>query len=125
MGINREVLLPGEPCGLQLKPVDLKHLAKYTLGDRGLEREILELFFKQLPSTVAALKAASTSKEWQVAAHTLKGSGRAVGAWRIARLGEQAERAPVYTNRGRVEETVALIEEAANEARSYIESVYG
>ncbi len=65
--------------GLQVTPVDLKHLRRYTLGDAGLEREILDLFFGQLPTTIAALAAAATPKEWKVAAHTLKGSGRAVG----------------------------------------------
>jgi HPt (histidine-containing phosphotransfer) domain-containing protein len=122
--ILREVSPPGEPLGLQLSPVDLKHLGRYTLGNKALEREILDLFFQQLPSSISALTAASNDKEWHVAAHTLKGSGRAVGAWRIARLAEQAERAPAYQNRARVAETIELIQNAADEARNFVASVY-
>ena len=29
------------------RPIDLVHLARMTLGDRGLEREVLELFDRQ------------------------------------------------------------------------------
>ncbi len=74
------------------QPVDLAHLRRYTLGDRGLELEILGLFVDQLPITIGALKNAPTEKEWGMAAHTLKGSARAVGAWPLATLAEGAER---------------------------------
>ena len=111
--------------GLQVTPVDLKHLRRYTLGDAGLEREILELFFGQLPATIAALASAATPKDWKVAAHTLKGSGRAVGAWRIARIAEQAEHSEGIGNPSHVAHTIELLEEAADEARCFIKSTYG
>lgn len=110
---------------LQLNPVDLKHLRRYTLGDRALEHEVLELFLAQLPATIASLGAARSDRDWHMAAHTLKGSGRAVGAWRIARLAEQAERAAHWKNPAQLQQTLALIEDAAEEARSYIHDVYG
>ena len=59
---------------------------------RGLELEILGLFVEQLPITIGALEHAPTDKEWGMAAHTLKGSARAVGAWPLAALAEDAER---------------------------------
>lgn len=111
--------------GLQVTPVDLKHLRRYTLGDPGLEREILELFLGQLPSTIASLAAAATPKDWRVAAHTLKGSGRAVGAWRIARIAEQAEHSEGIDNPSGVAHTIELLEEAADEARAFIKGAYG
>lgn len=110
---------------LQLSPVDLKHLRRYTLGDRALEHEVLELFLAQLPTTIASLGAASSERDWHMAAHTLKGSGRAVGAWRIARLAEQAERSASWKNPYQLQQTLAIIEQAAEEARSYILDVYG
>lgn len=110
---------------LQLSPVDLKHLRRYTLGDRALEHEVLELFLAQLPATIASLSTACNDRDWFMAAHTLKGSGRAVGAWRIARLAEQAERAAPWKSPAQLQQTLALIEEAAEEARSYIHDVYG
>jgi HPt (histidine-containing phosphotransfer) domain-containing protein len=111
--------------GLQVTPVDLKHLRRYTLGDAGLEREILELFLGQLPNTIAALASAATPKDWRIAAHTLKGSGRAVGAWRIARIAEQAERSEGVENPSHVAHTIELLEEAADEARVFIKAAYG
>jgi HPt (histidine-containing phosphotransfer) domain-containing protein len=119
--------LEREPAaeGLQVTPIDLKHLRRYTLGDAGLEREILDLFFGQLPTSIAALAAAETPKDWKVAAHTLKGSGRAVGAWRIARIAEQAEHSEGIANPSHVAHTIELLEEAADEARSFMHTTYG
>lgn len=105
-------------------PVDLKHLARYTMGDKALEKEILELFLGQLPQTIEALSSAATERDWRIAAHTLKGSGRAVGAWRVARLAEYAEREVSLTNPPLCTEAVARIEEAAAEAREFIRKTY-
>jgi len=72
-------------------PLDLAHLRRFTLGDQNLELEILGLFITQAPITLAALNAAATDRDWRIAAHTLKGSARAVGGSRVARLAERAE----------------------------------
>jgi HPt (histidine-containing phosphotransfer) domain-containing protein len=79
----------GEPA------IDLHHLARMTLGERSLEREILALFDRQaellLPRLCNGSKAVVTAS-----AHTLKGSARGIGAWRVARAAaavEQAEEA--------------------------------
>ncbi len=104
----------------QVSPIDLKHLRRYTMGDVALEQEVLELFLGQLPQTIQALSDAATEREWRMAAHTLKGSGRAVGAWRVARLAERAERHFNLNNRVMCAKTVAGMREAAEEARIYI-----
>lgn len=109
---------------LQLTPIDLKHLRRYTLGDPRLEREVLDLFLGQLPATIAALEGAADPKAWKVAAHTLKGSGRAVGAWRIARIAEQAEYSKGIADPELVTETVGLLKTAVEEARAFIEATY-
>jgi HPt (histidine-containing phosphotransfer) domain-containing protein len=81
-----------EEAATRVEPaVDLEHLRRFTLGDPGLELEILQLFIKQAPLTLEALQAAVADRDWKIAAHTLKGSARAVGAWRVARLAEAAE----------------------------------
>lgn len=108
----------------QAGAVDLKHLARYTMGDKSLEKEILELFLDQLPQTIDALTEAATDRDWRIAAHTLKGSGRAVGAWRVAWLAEYAEREVTRVNRERCAEVVARIREAAAEAREFIRATY-
>jgi len=72
--------------------LDREHLARYTLGERDLEREVLDLFLGQVPETMAELKAARDHKAWHQAAHTLKGSARVIGAWQLADAAAKAER---------------------------------
>ncbi len=72
-------------------PINREHLAKYTLGDAELEREILQLFVDQLPRLLNQLAEATTDRDWYVAAHSLKGSARAVGAERLGELAADAE----------------------------------
>jgi HPt (histidine-containing phosphotransfer) domain-containing protein len=73
-------------------PIDHGHLRRYTMGDQQLEREVLDLFAGELPKTMAALHAAKSEREWKIATHTLKGSARTVGAWRLASAAAAAER---------------------------------
>jgi HPt (histidine-containing phosphotransfer) domain-containing protein len=100
--------------------IDHEHLRRYTLGDARLELEILWLLIDQAPSTVGALKQARTDKEWVTAAHTLKGSARAVGAWRLAKLAEQAERLGGPREGGVCDLLLGQLDEAAAEARAHI-----
>ena len=76
---------------VQRAPIDRVHLARYTLGNLELEIEILGLFAAQAPETLHQLKTARTDKDWRDAAHTLKGSARAVGAGRVGDCAERAE----------------------------------
>jgi HPt (histidine-containing phosphotransfer) domain-containing protein len=73
------------------QPVDLEHLSRYTLGERALEREVLELFCTQSALYLEQLRAAMSDRAWKDAAHSLKGSARAIGAWRAAQAAERAE----------------------------------
>ncbi len=102
-------------------PIDHEHLSRYTLADRQLEAEILGLFCDQLSKSLGALKAARTPGEWKMAAHTLKGSARSVGAGRIADLALEAEQAA--DTRVSAEEEARLLAElgdASAEVQSYI-----
>ncbi len=78
-------------------PIDHAHLARYTLGERALELDILDLFLDEAPRTLLRLReVASTcpfdSKGWLYGCHTLKGSARAVGAGDVAAAAEAGER---------------------------------
>lgn len=76
------------------RPIDLVHLARQTLGDRGLEQEILALYFKQSQTLLKQIEAAANLRERTDFAHMLKGSSRAVGAWHVAHAAEAVEVAP-------------------------------
>lgn len=73
------------------EPIDRSYLARVTLGNVVLEREVLELFAGQLPVYVEQLRAADSQKDWMFAAHTIKGSALAVGAHKLADLAQMAE----------------------------------
>ena len=72
------------------RPIDLVHLARITLGDRGLEREVLQLFDRQSALLIARMRAATPAGIAPLA-HTMKGSARGIGAWRVARAAEALE----------------------------------
>lgn len=102
-------------------PIDHAHLARYTMGNRALEIEVLELFAGQAPATLADLAGADDAKAWHVAAHTLKGSARAVGAFALARAAEEAEQAG--HGAARRSAILARIGSLLDEARAYIDGL--
>lgn len=72
-------------------PIDWAHLSRFTLNDTALEHEVLGLFAMDAPRYLAKMISSRGRKDWIEAAHTLKGSARAVGAWRVAECAEAAE----------------------------------
>ncbi len=81
-------------AGREQKPavIDENHLRRMTLGDRSLEREVLEIFARQITLMLRRI-AASDPALAAAAAHTLKGSARGIGAWRVALAAERLEEA--------------------------------
>jgi HPt (histidine-containing phosphotransfer) domain-containing protein len=76
------------------RPIDLVHLARYTMGNKALEREILDLFVGQGRVTLDRLEAATNDKDWRDYAHALLGSARAVGAKPLADRVLRAQKLP-------------------------------
>lgn len=106
--------------------IDHAHLRRYTMGDLQLEAEVLALFANELPRTLASLQAAATVKDWKIAAHTLKGSARSVGAWRVAAAAVDAEQAIIgrETPAGKTA-VLAACERAVRDAVGYISTLNG
>ena len=71
--------------------IDDDHLSRMTLGDRRLEREVLEIFVRQTVIMLGRIAGAEPALA-AAAAHTLTGSARGIGAWRVARAAEHLER---------------------------------
>ena len=92
--------------------IDLGYLQLFTLGDSALQNEVLGLFREQVASSVSALRKSIADDDcasWRMAAHTLKGSARAVGAFRLAQEAERAERDNATLNsRARGAERIAI-----------------
>src|SRR5580698_8934645 len=72
--------------------LDEAHLALMTLGDRQLEREILQIFVRQAAMMLERIATAEPPLA-AAAAHTLVGSARGIGAWRVAHAAERLEKA--------------------------------
>jgi HPt (histidine-containing phosphotransfer) domain-containing protein len=76
------------------RPIDLEHLSRMTLGEKSLEREVLQLFDRQATMLLARMKN-GTAPAIGALAHTLKGSARGIGAWSVAKAAEAIEQAAV------------------------------
>jgi HPt (histidine-containing phosphotransfer) domain-containing protein len=75
--------------------LDREHLARMTLGEASLEREVLALFERQTELLLPRIRGA-TPPQAATLAHTLKGSALGIGAFAVARAAagvEQASRA--------------------------------
>lgn len=114
---------PDSPRSEPSAPIDRAYLARFTLGNVELEREVLGLFAGQAVVTLRDVRQAQTSKAWRQATHTLKGSAAAIGASRLVRLADLAERLDIESpaaKSGRLaEKAVAALEEAVEEACRY------
>jgi len=72
--------------------IDASHLARMTLGERSLEREVLALFDRQAELLLPRIRCGSAPVA-AASAHTLKGSALGIGAFAVARAAEAVERA--------------------------------
>ena len=106
------------------RPVDLVHLSRYTLGERELEREVLELFCSQSGIYLERLRDAASDQHWRDAAHSLKGSALAIGAWRAAEAAERAERLSGPALEDGRHARLSELESSVQEAKAYIKSLF-
>jgi HPt (histidine-containing phosphotransfer) domain-containing protein len=72
-------------------PIDIAHLKRMTLGEAGLQREVLAMFAGQAVRLIEAL--AVLPADAAEIAHTLNGSARAIGAFQVADAAEAFEAA--------------------------------
>ena len=80
--LERIEWMPSPPLAPDDGPIDFEHLKRMTLGDAGLEQEVLAMFAAQSASLVSTL--ATMPADAPALAHTLKGSARAIGAFAVA-----------------------------------------
>lgn len=84
-------------AGLEDRPVDLVHLARYTGGDSNLNAEVLRLFQTQADEILEQLHdvlPTGDGKAWHELHHSLKGAARGIGAFTLADASAAAEAIP-------------------------------
>jgi len=111
---QRITWMPSPPLVPDDGPIDLAHLKRMTLGDVGLEREVLAMFAGQAVRLVEAL--AAWPADAAAIAHTLNGSARAIGAFKAAEAAEAFEASPSP-------EALTTLEQAVAEARGAIDGI--
>jgi HPt (histidine-containing phosphotransfer) domain-containing protein len=112
-GHSAPPLSPGQPA------VDLAHLARMTLGEKGLEHEVLELFERQANMLLARM-AADEPRMLGALAHTLAGSASGIGAWRVAEAATALERAAAMPGAGALAGLIHHLAAAVAEVRAAI-----
>jgi HPt (histidine-containing phosphotransfer) domain-containing protein len=111
--------------GRQRAVIDDDHLSRMTLGDRRLEREVLEIFVRQTVIMLERIAGAEPALA-AAAAHTLTGSARGIGAWRVARAAEHLERvANGKSGAAALDEAVQELKSATIEASAAIAARLG
>ena len=90
-----------------------------TLGEAGLEREVLAMFAGQAVRLIEAL--AALPADAAEIAHTLNGSARAIGAFAVADAAEAV--AAAMRDGGEPSQAIAALEHAVAEARGAIDAM--
>ena len=104
------------------EPVDRAHLARQTLGDKGLELEVLRMFDETALTYFARIEESTSVDELLRHLHTLKGAAAGIGATAIRDLAATAERelrAGLPVNPERIDD----IEMAVVECSAWIEGL--
>jgi HPt (histidine-containing phosphotransfer) domain-containing protein len=99
--------------------IDEEHLQRMTLGDRQLEREVLQIFVRQTAIMLGRI-ADGEPAVTAAAAHTLSGSARGIGAWRVARAAEWLERASGAGSQRELSDAIAELKAASLETGAAI-----
>lgn len=117
--LQRMDWMPSPPLAPLDNPLDLDHLARMTLGDAGLEHEVLAMFAEQSTRLIAAM--AALPADASALAHKLKGSARGIGAFAVADAAAQLECA--LRTGDHPSRAFAELKEAVAEAQSAIETI--
>jgi len=117
--LQRIEWMPSPPLAPDDGPIDIEHLRRMTLGDGGLEREVLAMFSAQAVRLIGAL--ATMPNDAGALVHTLKGSARAIGAFGVADAAEALEAA--ILKGGDPAQVLAELNDAVAQARMAVDAV--
>ena len=83
--------VPTHQDGARSRPIDLVYLARQTLGDPGLESEILMLYSEMAATYLKRVTDSSEPEDIAVGLHALKGASAGIGANAVAEQARSAE----------------------------------
>jgi len=117
--------MPSPPLAPDDGPIDFEHLKRMTLGDAGLEQEVLAMFAAQSAKLIGTLASLPKDggKDAPTLVHTLKGSARAIGAFGVADAAARLE--AVLGSGDDPSDVLAELGEAVALARMAIEAALG
>lgn len=113
---------PTPPLAPVTPAIDFDHLARMTLGEHDLERDVLQLFDLQAAMLLARMTD-GTPQAVAVLAHTLNGSARGIGAWKVSEAAEALERAATGPEPAVSGDAIGRLAVAVAEARAAIADV--
>jgi HPt (histidine-containing phosphotransfer) domain-containing protein len=116
-GIVDQVAAPS-PAAVE-SAIDIAHLARMTLGDASLEREVLQLYDRQAHMLLARMQQV-TPTAVAAYAHTLMGSSSGIGAFKVARAAQAVEFAATRNTEADVVAAISHLNTAISEARAMI-----
>jgi HPt (histidine-containing phosphotransfer) domain-containing protein len=113
---TRVTVPPGEAIAAA---IDVAHLARMTMGEARLEHEVLTLFERQAGILLARMQNAAPPAV-AAFAHTLKGSARGIGAWRVAEAAGALEAQAARPHCTAAADALAQLAAAVAEVRALI-----
>ncbi len=106
------------------RPIDLVHLSKQSLGDPGLEDEILHMYDQMVLNQMSRIRESLDVDDILFCLHGLKGASAGVGANNVAALAKAAED-EMQTNKVLSHECLADLRMGVEEVRYYIAELLG
>ena len=111
--------------GMDARPVDLAHLARYTGGDAAINAEVLQLFVTQCGELVERMDGILQSgdgKTWREIAHSLKGAARGIGAFQMADAAAACEPIDLAANNAGAVGALRALKADSETVRLFIEA---
>lgn len=106
-------------------PIDLRFLSAQTMGDPGLELEVLRLFDEMSHVYYGRLETSTSEADLLANLHTLRGAAAGIGAFglaELARVAETALREGAPVNPEQIEDLGVAVEEVSTYIAHRIEA---
>lgn len=113
-----------QPDGMRSRPIDLVYLSRQTLGDPGLETEILGLFSEMAAAYLKKVTDSGDPEQITIGLHSLKGAAAGIGAGSLATEAKAAE-SEMHETGAISAERLSDLAIAVEEVRAFIAGLLG